>query len=424
MRILIFICFLFSHTFIYAQWALLQEIDSTQLGHIYSSSNDHFVLSPYDGPAKVFKTTDGGTTFEITQLQQYSINGDLKFYNNNIGYLGGGCYFTFEDCPANTLYKTVDGGTTWEMLRGNITSIGSIKSIAPASENTIFYLSNFDGFYRTVDGGENWTKLNLAMADEIHSMGEIQFLTPANGYLSAVTNYDTQTEGLSTLYKSTSSGTSWEIIFQEPASEFPINVFYFHYSNYGFIATDQGRLLVTTDTGESWQTITYGEPTESTTAFHFLADHTCYLASYDSESGESKIYRSTNGGFQWELDLTVTGAGIRDFYFHDAENGFAIVNYNQVYQRVNPSQTEEPPSIDFKISPNPSGNSIDINYDYHQFNSLWVQIRNIYGQPLLKRNIGIYTPRVDIQSLPSGTYIVQLIAPDGKILGTKKLIKS
>jgi photosystem II stability/assembly factor-like uncharacterized protein len=86
----------------------------------------------------------------------------ISFVDDNIGYAGGG-----------NIYKTTDGGNTWNSIAN--TSL-SVNSLSFPSENIGYATSNDNWLYKTTDGGNNWFQLTQI---DINNM---EFVTDNIGY--------------------------------------------------------------------------------------------------------------------------------------------------------------------------------------------------------------------------------------------------
>jgi photosystem II stability/assembly factor-like uncharacterized protein len=62
--------------------------------------------------AVVYKTTDGGATWNHTFLPTASRANDIKFVNSQTGYIGGNLAGT-TGCQTSVVFKTTDGGNNW-----------------------------------------------------------------------------------------------------------------------------------------------------------------------------------------------------------------------------------------------------------------------------------------------------------------------
>lgn len=119
------------------------------------------------GVSGMYRSTDGGTNW--TQLMDtlfwdmvqdptapstlYAASGWVL--NSNMGYAA--------------IYKSTDFGATWTLLNTGIPTTGTVQriklAIAPSNTNTVYALAvdNQSGcyrFYKTINGGTNWTTIN------------------------------------------------------------------------------------------------------------------------------------------------------------------------------------------------------------------------------------------------------------------------
>ena len=131
----------------------------------------------------VYKSTDGGKTFEHMGLKETTIIGDILIHPENpdivfVGAMGR----TWGTNPERGLYKTTDGGKTWEKILYVDDATGVIDlSMHPENPDIILCAmwerqrDEFDtndpmkrhgpgsGLYRSTDGGASWTKINAGL---------------------------------------------------------------------------------------------------------------------------------------------------------------------------------------------------------------------------------------------------------------------
>lgn len=98
---------------------------------------------------RIYKTTDGGITWNITFEKTQSIK-SFQFLNENVGYFVG---------DNAMMYKTIDGGTTWEQL----TIPYEYYTLVKFYNTSLGYITDDNGnLYRTTDGGMTWQNLTTA----------------------------------------------------------------------------------------------------------------------------------------------------------------------------------------------------------------------------------------------------------------------
>lgn len=130
------------------------------------------------GDRGVFKTTDGGNTWNrtlgddqwvgATDLLIDPDNPDVLYaatwqrHRTVAGYLGGG--------PGSGLHKSTDGGETWKALKKGIpgSNLGKIGlAMSPFDSDVVYAAIELDrrkgGVFMTANGGETWTKQSDAV---------------------------------------------------------------------------------------------------------------------------------------------------------------------------------------------------------------------------------------------------------------------
>jgi photosystem II stability/assembly factor-like uncharacterized protein len=255
------------------------------------------------GPdAKIFKSTDGGTTWKVLENglpsdRSSRIGIDVSESNPNVLYA---CYTDGADFNLKGVFKSADGGETWNQLeigedKGLNRSIfggfgwyfGKIR-INPMDENDVFILGV--DMYRTKNGGQSWTlavppwwtyEVHADKHDLIFKNNKMYLTTDGGAYMSEVSTEDWKDiENIPTtqFYRvahnpheagsyyggaqdnGTSGGNAtnineWERIyggdgFQAIFHPFDPGIFY--------VETQNGGLAVTQDGGQSFAGATFG----------------------------------------------------------------------------------------------------------------------------------------------------------------------
>ncbi len=251
----------------------------------------------------------------------------LCFYNLNVGISGGYESFQFN----GQIYYTTNSGLNWLIssypvqlrILTNIQFINSTLVYASGAENYTFAASrkengsiaSFPYFYRqklinsgkfesaggykaaflkSTNSGLSWTR--AGNFDTLtRYMLDIRFFDANSGYAlidSGLYNY-------TCFFKTTNGGVNWQFVsnFSDPFSEkeemifLNMNTGYVQGFNYG------GRIYKTTNAGVNW-TITI-MPTQIDAITFF--DVNTGLAIGITETGVSCIYKTSNGGSQWNI---------------------------------------------------------------------------------------------------------------------------
>jgi photosystem II stability/assembly factor-like uncharacterized protein len=388
------------------------------------------------------------------------------------------------------VFRTTDGGTTWNSVGGGLhIGAGITDCIDAISASTAFVGGlNYDPtigppptndstfVWRTTDGGSSWQKV----FKQLH------------GFLDAI-KMTSSMEGISlgdpvggkfTIIRTTNSGTTWSRISTEP-SQMNNELGYFrslctYGTKYIWFGTDignnsSGAVYRSTDAGLSWNRVS--------TPFSNQVYSVCFIDSLNGICGDSVLSRSTDGGMNWSQ---IIGLPIGHWYndnfpsvFVATGDGFwAVVNsgvyqstdlgvsWNERYSATNdkfncaslvtvgnvtagwftslgtniyacrflntPTDVHETinPEIpsEFKLLqnyPNPFNPSTTFRYSIPTQSKVMIKVYDILGKEIEtlvneEKPVGTYEITWYADQLPSGVYFYQLIA--GEYIQTKKML--
>jgi photosystem II stability/assembly factor-like uncharacterized protein len=183
-----------------------------------------------------YKTTDFGDNWSfISSADHYTYCSGFYFVNENIGYsIGGGT-----NSISGDVFKTLDGGITWNQL--NIYVDEGLSSVFFINEDIGFISGGFNQkkVMKTIDGGINWTQVSNQV------FGQIQFVNDLVGYGNRIGNY------YGAMYKTIDGGSTWNISIELEGED--INAFHFIDENNGYFVGDQGLIYKTNDGGTNWE---------------------------------------------------------------------------------------------------------------------------------------------------------------------------
>ncbi|GIV54666.1 MAG: hypothetical protein KatS3mg039_1184 [Candidatus Kapaibacterium sp.] len=224
----------------------------------------------------VFKSRDGGTTFEpIFDKQDYQSIGAMALdprHQDSVLWVGTG-----ESNVRNSvsigggLYRTTDGGKTWKKV--GFDSVERIAKIAldPRNPDRIFVAalgalwsdSPHRGLYRSTDGGATFER--VLYVDEKTGCADVA-IDPADPRIvyAAMWQFRRKAWSFSSggpgsgLYKSTDGGTTWRKLTTDlPSGELGRVVLAIAPSQpeivYAMVEAKESALYRTTDRGEHWQ---------------------------------------------------------------------------------------------------------------------------------------------------------------------------
>lgn len=178
-------------------------------------------LSVGDG---VFKTTDGGKTWQHTGLFDVQQIGGMAIHPSNPDILFvAGLGHPYGANEERGVFRTVNGGRSWEKVLYINHNTGAIQVEFDPKNPKILFASLWEhregpwenaafsgpnsGLYKSTDGGTKWRKITKGLPGEPEGLGRIGIgIAPGNPKIMYAT-VDANTNG--GIYKSTDGGESW-----------------------------------------------------------------------------------------------------------------------------------------------------------------------------------------------------------------------
>lgn len=146
---------------------------------------DSLFLVTGSGPAKMYRSTDGGQSWAATTMP-ISYARRLAFFEGaRRGLLVGN---------DGVVARTLDGGQTWQA--GTSGTTANLMNVAWADAQTAFATSQ-NNIFKSTDAGATWQPLTTRPTAA--SYGVIGFATPAIGFV----------QGGSSLYRTADGGPTW-----------------------------------------------------------------------------------------------------------------------------------------------------------------------------------------------------------------------
>jgi hypothetical protein len=252
-------------------------------GDLYSSGN---VID-----SGLFKSTDGGATWEATDLHSKSVsavaldpvNPDI-IYAGTFEYVSGGFVF-------RGLLKSTDGGASWFAINSGLTGLIGTTSVItafatqPGNPNTLYAGTSGSGVFKSTDGGASWSEFNDGLSNPfinalaIDSYGtqlhaatrdgvfSYQFTASCVAQISLLNQFFSSTGGTGTVNVTdanqcgwtASSNAGWIIITSPDSGTGPGTVTFEVREN----LTGSARAGAMTIAGQSFTVVQNGEPGEA-----------------------------------------------------------------------------------------------------------------------------------------------------------------
>src|SRR4030066_1977700 len=119
----------------------------------------------------ILKTTDGGNTWIMKDVGQYSYLVDVEFINENTGWV--------LDFYYGNIFKTIDSGESWSLVADlEDYTYWDMYFI----NNSVGWLSGQGYIYKTTNGGSNWT---YQFSNSDYSISSLFFLNEQSGWAIA-----------------------------------------------------------------------------------------------------------------------------------------------------------------------------------------------------------------------------------------------
>ncbi len=238
-----------------------------------------------------YRSTDGGShwTPQTSGLGQLRIDGFVIAPSGNLfaGGYGG-------------VFRSSDGGIAWEIVNKGFgfTDVWFLD-VAPSG---VLFAGTSNGAYRSTNAGGDWTLMTNGLQTEIPS---------AIGFLHSGAILLSTSSGV---YRTTDNGDSWSRVFQD--FNFGAVTRFGPDSAGNVYAVHGPRILASTDDGVTWNERSRDVPSlrglTTNSVGHLLA------------TGQGGVFRSLNGGLQWEQVHTAP-AGSNDLRLTINDAGFVYL---------------------------------------------------------------------------------------------------
>lgn len=332
------------------------------------------------------------------------------------------------------LWKSVSGGVSWEPIfdEYGAASIGaidiyqknpSIVWVGTGEGNPRNSQTSGRGVYKSIDGGRTFELMGLEETRNIHRV----IIDPNNPdvvYVGAQGSAWGESEHRG-VYKTTDGGKTWEKILyvdektgvgemvMDPSNPNKLLVNMWQFRRWPWFFESGGPssgLYMTLDGGENWTKLTSenGLPEGDLGRMGLaIAPSNPEIVYALIEAKENAFYRSTDGGFTWELREKVSeegNIGNRPFYYHEIY--VHPTNENRVFSIWTYLSKSEDGGKNWEMISNPRAGYNWVHPDHHAF---WINPNN--GDHIIEGNDGGLNISYDggktfrfVENLPVGQY--------------------
>lgn len=211
------------------------------------------------------------------------------------------------------ILKTSDGGISWTP-HDFMTLRWSRVCFIDSQHGFIGHIaSNTGRVAYTSDGGDTWTLTNFSSPDPLWDLA----------MLNPTTCIVVGENGL--IKKTINSGQIWENI--ESGVNETFNVVVFPTETTGYICTEQGSVLKSTDGGNTWTKLVTGQYMPALRCASFLNENIGYVA-----GGLWRVYKTTDGGITWSWVSGNDDSFVGEYgcSFADENIGYFVGTYSWV----------------------------------------------------------------------------------------------
>ena len=333
----------------------------------------------YSSTNSLYKTTDGGNTWNRTYLNNVYFN-DICFADENKCWATGST-----NNNQNGIFYSSNGGNNW-YLKYPINN-GNALSICFINNNTGWVSGNANmsgAVFKTTDGGRYWSSQFITGTI---SLKYVKFLNSSFGY-----TFGNENSFNAVIKKTLDGGITWSDISAPGISN--VTSMQFVNDNYAFLLgcdSYSKQFLIRTDNGGStWMIKDFPYYANS---ISFINSNTGYAV---GENG--LIINTTTGGDSWEMNAGISNASFNNIFLLNSYTGFAVGSNGTILKKSN-TKDSTLWAINGKIT-NPIIRSIVKSYGgvYNSFGSFYINSEKIIF------NISDYSGGLGNVTTGSGTF--------------------
>lgn len=351
-----------------------------------------------------------GVLYNSSTLNIYkTTNGGLNYASQNSGYTAQRFMSVFIIHPDTVLIsgnygkilRTVNGGNNWITLYSDTTI--QFWGLYFVNSNTGFVAGSYGRIMKTTNKGDNWV---IQLSTVQTALDGIFFINETTGYVG----------GANVILKTTDAGQVWINKTGSFISPFETaGAMYFSDANTGMYSTNAGRIVRTTDGGDTW-TLVYSQSGGG--AVWGLSFPLPMIGYGCTNTG--KVVRTVNGGLNWTEQDTPLSENLYELHFPSVNTGYICAWSGKILKTTNGGATyaHHNPEIPYQYElyqnyPNPFNPSTVIEYQIPENCFVKLKVFDILGREISTlineyHSSGKYSVVWNTSGFPSGIYFYKL----------------
>ncbi len=338
----------------------------------------------------IYKTSDGGKTWtEVFQISdKYLAESNfsfrkIQFVSDKVGWISGSLFGILDH--VGQIFSTTDGGDNWNLQKNGGDLLKEFDFIDELNgwtiEGSVDYQNSV--IVKTNDAGKTWKEIKKF---DGRSIGYLDFLNEKQAYMASDDLYKTNDGGLNWINITTPELETEDVIWEE---------------------------ITVTDTSNIWLILKYR-----------LEDGTW---------SNTKLFHSSNSGFDWQEQIISANSGIADIQFLNKSTGMAITKSGELFYTNNGGVTFVDDKKDLILTkfqlkqnyPNPFNPTTTIEYSLPEREYASIIVYDLLGNKVIElineeNAAGKYKVQFDGSNFSSGIYFYRFTS--GDFSQTKKFV--